>query len=71
MGKYGNNLGKSLLSKLESFQIVQITASIKDNKWHDITHWGIRASIGAIFIVHGLKKFNPSWEDLEEYLLHI
>jgi putative oxidoreductase len=29
---------------------------------HDITHWGIRASIGAIFIVHSLKKFDPSWE---------
>ena len=32
------------------------------NVLHDITHWGIRASIGAIFIVHSLKKFDPNWE---------
>ena len=32
------------------------------NILHDITHWGIRASIGAIFIVHSLKKFDPNWE---------
>jgi putative oxidoreductase len=30
---------------------------------HDITHWGIRASIGAIFLVHSLKKFDPSWQN--------
>jgi putative oxidoreductase len=34
-----------------------------ENKWHDITHWGIRASIGAIFLVHSLKKFEPSWQE--------
>lgn len=36
---------------------------MKDSKLHDITHWGIRASIGAIFIVHSLKKFDPSWQE--------
>ena len=35
---------------------------IRDNKWHDITHWGIRAEIGSIFLVHSLKKFDPSWQ---------
>jgi len=35
---------------------------IKRNILHDITHWGIRASIGAIFIVHSLKKFDPVWQ---------
>ena len=35
----------------------------ENNKLHDITHWGIRASIGAIFIVHSLKKFDPSWQE--------
>jgi putative oxidoreductase len=30
---------------------------------HDITHWGIRTAIGSIFIVHSLKKFDPSWQD--------
>lgn len=31
--------------------------------FHDITHWGIRASIGAIFLVHSLKKFDPIWQE--------
>ena len=42
---------------------MQIEATLKDNKWHDITHWGIRAAIGAIFLVHSLKKFDPSWQE--------
>ena len=42
---------------------MQVETSKMENKWHDITHWGIRASIGAIFIVHSLKKFDPSWQD--------
>jgi len=42
---------------------MQLEATLKDNKWHDITHWGIRAAIGAIFLVHSLKKFDPSWQE--------
>ena len=38
-------------------------AILKGNILHDITHWGIRASIGAIFIVYSLKKFEPSWQE--------
>ncbi len=38
-------------------------ASLKENVLHDITHWGISASIGVIFIVHSLKKFDPSWQE--------
>jgi len=38
-------------------------AILKGNVLHDITHWGIRASIGAIFIVHSLKKFDPSFQE--------
>ncbi len=38
-------------------------ANLKESIMHDITHWGIRASIGAIFIVHSLKKFDPSWQE--------
>ncbi len=38
-------------------------AILKGNVLHDITHWGIRASIGAIFIIHSLKKFDPSWQE--------
>ncbi|MFQ5969192.1 MAG: DoxX family protein [Nitrososphaerales archaeon] len=36
-------------------------ATIRGSKLHDITHWGLRASIGAIFIFHSTKKFSPSW----------
>jgi putative oxidoreductase len=38
-------------------------AILKGNTLHDITHWGLRASIGVIFIVHSLKKFDPSWQE--------
>ncbi len=38
-------------------------ANLRGSALHDITHWGIRASIGAIFIVHSLKKFDPSWQE--------
>jgi putative oxidoreductase len=36
-------------------------AVLKGNVLHDITHFGIRASIGVIFIVQGLGKFEPSF----------
>lgn len=39
-----------------------VDAQIKEHKLHDITHWGVRASIGAIFIFHSIKKFDPSWQ---------
>jgi putative oxidoreductase len=38
-------------------------ANLKGNVLHDITHWGLRASIGVIFIVHSLKKFDSSWQE--------
>ena len=38
-------------------------ANLKENVLHDITHWGISASIGVIFIIHSLKKFDPSWQE--------
>ncbi|MGI9565412.1 MAG: DoxX family protein [Nitrosopumilus sp.] len=38
-------------------------ATLKGTVMHDIVHWGISASIGAIFIVHSLKKFDPSWQE--------
>ena len=34
-------------------------AKFRESKFHDITHFGIRISIGTIFIVHGLGKFDP------------
>ena len=36
-------------------------ATFRENKLHDITLWGIRASIGSIFIVAGSGKFNPGF----------
>ena len=42
---------------------MQVESPMKENKWQDITHWGIRASIGVIFIVHSLKKFDPNWQE--------
>ena len=39
-------------------------ANLKENVLNDITHWGLRASIGVVFIVHSLKKFDPSWQEL-------
>ena len=41
---------------------MQVEATLKENKWHDLTHWGIRAAIGVTFIVHSIKKFDPSWQ---------
>jgi len=41
---------------------MQVQAIIKDSKWHDITHWGMRAALGVTFLVHSIKKFDPSWE---------
>ncbi len=42
---------------------MNVDAILKGNALHDITHWGIRASIGGIFIIHSLKKFDPSWQE--------
>lgn len=36
-------------------------AKIREGKLHDITHFGIRAAIGVIFIVHGSGKFDPGF----------
>ena len=36
-------------------------AILKGNVLHDITHFGIRAAIGVIFIVQGSGKFDPGF----------
>jgi len=38
-------------------------AILKGNVLHDITHFGIRAAIGVIFIVQGSGKFGPGFAD--------
>ena len=32
------------------------------NRIQELTYWGIRASIGAIFFVYGMQKFDPMWK---------
>ena len=51
-----------LLLKSKGELFMQVEAIIKDNKWHNITHWGIRAALGVTFLVHSIKKFDPSWQ---------
>ena len=36
-------------------------AKIREGKLHDIAHFGIRAAIGVIFVVHGSGKFDPGF----------
>jgi len=36
-------------------------AKIREHILHDITHFGIRAVVGTIFIVNGLPKFDPGF----------
>lgn len=41
---------------------MQEQALLQDNRWHEITHWGLRASLGVTFLVHSIKKFDPIWQ---------
>jgi len=50
-------------NKFQKHQDMQTESVLKQNILHDITHWGIRAAIGAIFIIHSLKKFDPIWQE--------
>jgi len=36
-------------------------AIFRENKLHDVAFWGLRATIGAIFIVAGSGKFGPGF----------
>ena len=36
-------------------------AKFKENKLHDIVHFGVRVVVGTIFIAHSLGKFNPGF----------
>jgi putative oxidoreductase len=36
-------------------------AKITENKLHDVAHFGMRAAVGVIFIVHSLVKFTPGF----------
>ena len=53
----------NVFNKFQKQVAMSTEATLKGTVLHDIAHWGIRASIGAIFIVHSLKKFDPSWQE--------
>ena len=38
-----------------------VSAEIRQSKFHDISHFGLRLAIGAIFIAVGFAKFDPSF----------
>ena len=38
-------------------------AKIKENKLHDIAHFGIRSVAGVLFMVHSTGKFNPEFSN--------
>jgi putative oxidoreductase len=38
-----------------------VGAEIRQSKFHDISHFGLRLAIGTIFIVLGYAKFDPSF----------
>jgi len=46
---------------ISSEHIQSMDAVIRQSKLHDIAHFGIRVTIGVIFLVHGLPKFNPGF----------
>jgi putative oxidoreductase len=42
-------------------QRVLAGAEIRQSKFHDISHFGLRLAIGAIFIAAGFAKFDPGF----------
>lgn len=38
-----------------------VEAKFRENKLHDIVHFGVRVVVGTIFIAHSLGKFNPGF----------
>jgi len=56
-------IGANPFNEFQKRLSMNTEASLKENVLHDITHWGISASIGVIFIIHSLKKFDPSWQE--------
>ncbi|OLD41113.1 MAG: DoxX family protein [Thaumarchaeota archaeon 13_1_40CM_2_39_4] len=38
-----------------------VSAEIRQSKFHDMSHFGLRLAIGAIFIAVGFAKFDPSF----------
>ena len=39
------------------------TSEIKEKVLNDVVFMGLRSAIGAIFIVHGMSKFNPGFSN--------
>ncbi len=50
-----------------SIKLMSTSLSILEKnsgRLHEITYWGMRATVGVIFIVYGLQKFDPVWREL-------
>ena len=50
------------------FTVVTMSASLSEgvtraSRLHETAYWGIRASVGVIFIAYGLQKFDPIWRE--------
>lgn len=43
-------------------------AVIRQSVLHDITHFGVRVTVGTIFIMHSLGKFDPGFLEFMERL---
>lgn len=63
LNNYSNSIWVNPFNEFQKRVSMNTQANLKENLLHDMTHWGISASIGAIFIVHSLKKFDPSWQE--------
>ena len=63
LNDYSNLIWVNPFNKSQKDSTMNTEARLKENVLHDITHWGISASIGVIFIIHSLKKFDPSWQE--------
>lgn len=40
-----------------------ISNSARMETTRQVAYWGIRASVGIIFVVYGLQKFDPAWRE--------
>ena len=41
---------------------MHLQQTYKTNTMQDLTYWGIKASVGVIFIAYGIQKFDPVWK---------
>ena len=42
--------------------MMNLQQKYQSNRIQELTYWGIRASVGVIFFVYGIQKFDPIWK---------